>query len=206
MLPNATYRSDGNYVSDGLVKSPSVKTNWPTRFLQAAWNWQFVNVEGSKGVHNAPYAVGVLKASIADLTGDANNDTLPDAWQVQYFGSAASASAAPNATPAGDGVPNWLKYALGLNPTIPGLVVPDGVVWANATALGGETNTVHIYTAAEVVFDTEVGTSYQIQSVSSLSGGWQNIGGPIAGTGQSISYVTPTRSNAQQFYRVAHTP
>jgi len=206
MLPNATYRSDGNYVSDGLVKSPSVKTNWPTRFLQAAWNWQFVNVEGSKGVHNAPYAVGVLKASIADLTGDANNDTLPDAWQVQYFGSAASASAAPNATPAGDGVPNWLKYALGLNPTIPGLVVPDGVVWANATALGGGTNTVHIYTAAEVVFDTEVGTSYQIQSVSSLSGGWQNIGGPIAGTGQSISYVTPTRSNAQQFYRVAHTP
>ena len=102
--------------------------------------------------------------------------------------------------------PRRRRLALGLNPTIPGLVVPDGVVWANATALGGETNTVHIYTAAEVVFDTEVGTSYQIQSVSSLSGGWQNIGGPIAGTGQSISYVTPTRSNAQQFYRVAHTP
>lgn len=206
MLPNSTYRADGNYVADGLVKSPSVKTNWPTRFLQAAWNWQFVNVEGSKGVHNAPYAVGVLKASIADLTGDANNDSLPDAWQIQYFGSASAANAAPNATPAGDGVPNWLKYALGLDPTIPGMTVPDGVVWANATALGGGTNLVHIYTAAEVVFDTELGKSYQIQSVSSLSGGWENIGGPIPGTGQAISYVTPTRSNAQQFYRVVHTP
>ena len=209
MLPNATYRADGNYVADGLVKAidrNTVKTNWPTKFLQAAWNASFVSVEGSMGVHNAPYAVGILKASIADLTGDANSDSLPDAWQIQYFGSATSASAAPNATPAGDGVPNWLKYALGLNPTIPGLVVPDGVVWANATALGGGTNTVHIYTAAEVVFDTVVGMSYQIQSVSSLSGGWQSIGGPIAGTGQSISYVTPTRSNAQQFYRVVHTP
>src|SRR6185436_6350521 len=67
LLPNSTYRADGNYVADGLVKTPSVKTNWPTKFLNAAWNWQFVDVEGSHGVHNAPYAVGVLKASIVDL-------------------------------------------------------------------------------------------------------------------------------------------
>jgi hypothetical protein len=207
MLPNSTYQANpNNYVADGLVKSPSVKTNWPTKLLQAAWNWQFVNVEGSRGVHNAPYAVGVLKASIADLTGDANNDGLPDAWQLQYFGSTTAANAAPNASAAGDGIPNWLKWSLGLNPLVAGLVVPDGVVWANVGAIGGGPNTIHIYTAAEIVFDTEVGKSYQIQSVSSLGGGWQNIGGPIAGTGQSISYVTPTRSKAQQFYRVAHTP
>jgi hypothetical protein len=206
MLPNSTYRADGNYVADGLVKSPSVKTNWQDKFLNGAWNWQFVNVEGSKGVHNAPYAVGVLKASIADLTGDANNDTLSDAWQIQYFGSANAPNAAPNATPAGDGVPNWLKYALGLDPMVAGIVVPDGVVWANASAIGGGTNTIHIYTAAEIAFNTEVGKTYQIQSVSSLSGGWKDVGSPIAGTGQAISYVTPTRSNAQQFYRVSHTP
>jgi len=209
MLPNSTYRADGNYVADGLVKvidRNTVKTNWPTKFLNGAWNHMFVNVEGSKGVHNAPYAVGVLKASIADLTGDANSDQLPDSWQIQYFGSASAPNAAPNATPAGDGVPNWLKYALGLNPTIPGVVVPDGVVWANGTSLGGSTDTIHIYTAAEISFDTEVGKTYQIQAVSSLGGGWQNIGAPIPGTGQSISYVTPTRSNAQQFYQVVHTP
>jgi hypothetical protein len=207
MLPNSTYRADGNYVADGLVKSPSVKTNWQTKFLNAAWNWQFVDVEGSMGVHNAPYAVGVLKASIADLTGDANNDSLSDAWQIQYFGSATSAAAAPNASPAGDGIPNWLKYALGLDPTIPGMTVPDGVVWANGSAIGGGgTNTIHIYTAAEVTFDTEVGKTYQIQSVGSLSGGWQNVGNPIPGTGASFSYTTPTRSKAQQYFRVYHTP
>ena len=186
-----------------------MKTNWPTKFLQAAWNWQFVNVEGSKGVHNAPYAVGVLKASIADLTGDANSDGLPDQWQSDNFGAnwASNPNSAPNASAAGDGYPNWLKYALGLNPTIPGLVVPDGVVWANAGSVGGSTNMIHIYTGttAEIVFDTEVGKTYQIQSVSTLGGGWQNVGGLIPGTGQSVSYVTTTRASGL-YYRVAHTP
>jgi hypothetical protein len=127
---------------------------------------------------------------------------LPDEWQIQYFGSTTAPNAAPTATPANDGVPNWLKYALGLNPTVPGITLPDGVVWANNASANNPTNTVRIYTAAEVVFDTEVGKSYQIQSVSSLVSGWQDIGAPIPGTGQSMSYVTPTRSNAQQFYRV----
>jgi hypothetical protein len=207
LLPNSTYQADGNYLADGLVKtSVSVKTNWPTRFLQAAWNWQFVNVEGSKGVHNAPYAVGVLKASIADLTGDSNNDNLADAWQIQYFGSIDSPQAAPNATPAGDGVPNWLKYSLRLNPLVPGASIPGGFVWGPSLTNPQGTNTVQIYTAAEVVFDTKVGTTYQVQAIESLDGDWQNVGGAIAGTGGSISYVTPTRQSPQQFYRVVHTP
>ena len=162
----------------------------------AAYNWQFVSNDGSLGVHNTPYAVGLLKASIGNLTGDANNDGLPDAWQIEYFGSINNPNAAPNAMPAGDGVPNWLKYALGLNPLVPGLQVPGGVVWADGSQLGGSTNTVQIYTSAEVAFDTQVGTNYFIQEVTSLSGGWQTIAGPIAGTGAAYSYLTPTRNNA----------
>jgi len=208
MLPNSTYRADGNYTADGLVKtSVSVKTNWPTQFLQAAWNWQFVNVEGSHGVHNAPYAVGLIKASIADLTGDSNSDELPDAWQIQYFGSPNDPKAAPNATPAGDGVPNWLKYTLGLDPLKPGITVPGGVVWVNGDKLADSPdNTVSIYTAAEVVFDTVEGTSYQIQAISAVGDGWTNVGAPMAGTGSAVSYVTQTRPGLQQFFRVVHSP
>ena len=204
LLPNSTYRADGNYVADGLVKSSlSVKTNWQTKFLNAAWNWQFVDVEGSRGIHNAPYALGLLKASIADLTGDGNNDGLPDSWQTQYFGSPNNPNAAPGANPAGDGIPNSVKYALGLDPTVPGTVVPDGVVWATGSAIGGSTNMIHIYTAAEVAFDTVVGRNYQIQAITSLGGSaWQNVGAPIPGTGKSVSYVTPMRNNVQQYYRV----
>jgi len=171
--------------------------------LKALYNYLFVEEDGSFGVHNLSFAVGLLKASIADLSGDANNDGLADWWQSAYFnGNINDPMAAPNASPAGDGIPNWLKYALGLNPTVPGMVVPDGVVWANAGGIGGGNNTIHIYTAAEIVFDTAIGKTYQIQGVSSLGGGWQNVGTPIPGTGSAISYVTPTRSNAQQFYRV----
>ena len=213
MLPGSAYVSNGNYVADGLVKSSvSTKTNWPTRFLNAAYNWQFVNNDGSLGVHNAPFATGLLKASMADLSGDANNDGLPDAWQIQYFGSATNPSAAPNANPSGDGIPNWLKYSLGLDPTVPGTAMPGGVVLANGKNLvnpvinPGDTNSVAIYTAAEVAFNTEVGKTYQVQAISSLSETWSNVGSPIVGTGNPMSYVTPTRSNAQQFFRVVHTP
>jgi hypothetical protein len=208
LLPNSTYQSNpSNYVADGLVKaSISVKTNWPQNFLMAAYNWQFVNNDGSKGVHNTPYAVGLLKASIQNLTGTAYPNGLPIAWQTEYFGSPSNPLAAPNATPAGDGVPNWLKYALGLNPMIPGMQVPGGVVWADGSQLGGSTNTVQIYTSAEVAFNTQVGSNYYIQEVTSLSGGWQTIAGPIAGTGASVSYLTPTRNNVQQYFRVYHNP
>jgi hypothetical protein len=155
----------------------------------------------------------LLKASIADLTGQPGSSGLLSpadlsfySWQVQYFGSATNPNAASNADPAGDGIPNWLKYSLGLNPAAAGTVLTNGVLWNNVTALGGATNTVHIYTAAEVVFDTEVGKTYQIQAISSLSGGWQNLGDPSQGTGASVSLLTPTRNNSQQFYRVVSTP
>ncbi|MCX6905291.1 MAG: hypothetical protein NTW03_17795, partial [Verrucomicrobia bacterium] len=210
LLPNSTYLASGNYVADGLVKSPSTKTNWPARFLQAGYNWQFVNNDHSKGVHNAAYAVGLLKASIADLTGDSNNDGLPDAWQTQYFGAgyATNTMALPNANPSGDGIPNWLKYALGLDPTVKGTAFSSGVVWANGNRLYSSTNAsaIAIYTAAEVVFNTEVGKTYQIQSISQVNGTWQNLGTPIPGTGNTISYVTPTRTKVQQYYRVVSTP
>jgi hypothetical protein len=205
MLPGPAYVASGNYVADGLVKtSVTFRTNWPAKFLQAGFNWQFVNNDGSKGVHNAPYAVGLLKASIADLTGDSNSDGLSDAWQIQYYGSANNPAAAPNTISAA-GVPNWLAYGLGINPLVPGQTFTNGIVFGNVTAIG-DTNVVHIYTAAEVVFDTVVGSTYQVQSISSLSGGWQNVGAPIAGTGASISYLTPTRQNVQQYYRVMHNP
>jgi cytochrome c553 len=212
MLPNSTYQSNANYVADGLVKtSVSFKTNWPAKFLKAGYNWQFVNNDGSLGVHNLPFAVGILKASIADLTGDSNNDGLADAWQIQYFGSPNNPQAAPNYVMfPSTGMPNWLMYSLGLNPLIPGQQVTGGVVWADGKGVGNPagTNTVQIYTAAEVVFDTQPGTSYYIQEVTSLSGGWQtlNPNTPILGTGNSVSYVTPTRNNVQQYFRVYHNP
>ena len=156
----------------------SITSSWTKPQLRAGYNYLFVVEDGSYGIHNLSYAVGLLKASIADLTGDGNNDSLPDSWQIQYFGSANSpnGSAQLRHAPRRRRMPNWLKYSLGLDPTVPGQAVPDGVVWASGKEVGNPsgTNTLHIYTAAEVAFDTQVGTNYYIQEVSSLSAGWQD--------------------------------
>jgi hypothetical protein len=203
LLPNASG------VLDGAVKSSlSVTTKWTQAQLQAAYDWQYVANDGSLGIHNAPFATGILKASIANLSGTSVPGGLPDAWEIAYFGSITNAYGAPNADPAGDGIPNWLKYALGLNPNVAGLSVPNGVVYADDTgSLLGSTNTIQIYTAADVTFNTMVGTTYQLQEVSSLGGGWQNVGAPMLATNTAaFSYLTPTRGNLQQFFRVVHTP
>jgi hypothetical protein len=204
LLPNSAG------VIDGLVKtSLSVKTNWTQGQLKAAYNWQFVANDGSLGVHNAPFAAGILKASIADLSGTSVAGGLPDWWVTEYFGSTTNLNGLPNATPAGDGVPNWVKYALGLNPLIPGTTnAVGGVVWADGSTLNGNspTNMIEIYTAAEVAFDTQSNATYWVQGISSWSAGWQNISGPIPGTGAAYSYLTPTRENVKQFFRVVHTP
>ena len=203
LLPNASG------VVDGTVKtSLSTKTNWTQAQLKAAYNWQYVANDGSLGVHNAPFATGILKASIADLTGVSVAGGLPDAWEIQWFGSTTNANGAPNASAAGDGIPNWLKYALGLSPLVKGINVPGGVVWANGAGnVGGSIDTVQIYTAADITFNTVAGTSYQIQAINALGGTWSNVGSPIVATNTgAMSYLTPTRGTTQQYYRVVHNP
>ena len=209
LLPPSGYQANpANYVADGKVKSPSSQTNWPTQFLQASYNWQFVSNDGSLGVHNGPFAVGLLKASIGNLTGDANADGLPDAWQIAYFGPnfATNALAGPNGINNTNGLPNWMMYAMGLNP-FSGSTAVNGVVYVNGNSLvNGDTNNIAIYTAAEIAFNTTVGETYTIQGITALTGNWSNISTNIPGTGTTISYLTPTRNYTQMFYRVVHTP
>ena len=49
--------------------SLTIDATWTRAQLLAAYNWQFVAEDRSMGVHNMAYAVGLLKASIADLGG-----------------------------------------------------------------------------------------------------------------------------------------
>ena len=207
--PSAYQANPNNYVADGKVKtSLSTYTNMPAKFLNAAYNFQFVQMDNSYGVHNGPFAVGLLKASIANLSGISTTGGLPDAWEIQYFGSnfATNPAAGANAVNNNGGMPNWMMYALGLSPFSSSTAV-NGVIYINGNNIvNGATNTVAIYKAAEIVFNTQVGVTYQIQGISALTGSWQNISTNIPGTGGSISYLTPTRNNAQMFFRVAHTP
>jgi len=53
---------------NSLVKtSLTIDATWTKPQLKAAYNWLFVTNDGSKGIHNLDYTVGLLQASIADL-------------------------------------------------------------------------------------------------------------------------------------------
>src|SRR5579884_1849813 len=53
---------------DNKVKtSLTIDNTWNTHQLQAAYNWLYVTHDGSRGIHNTAYAVGLLKLSIANL-------------------------------------------------------------------------------------------------------------------------------------------
>ena len=45
----------------------NIDATWTQPQLEAAYNWLFVTNDGSKGIHNTAYAVGLIKASIDDL-------------------------------------------------------------------------------------------------------------------------------------------
>jgi hypothetical protein len=47
--------------------SLNIDATWTQPQLEAAYNWLFVTNDGSKGIHNTAYAVGLIKASIEDL-------------------------------------------------------------------------------------------------------------------------------------------
>ena len=210
LLPPSGYQANpANYVADGLVKSPSTQTNWPTKFLKAAYNWQFVSMRRQlrrpqRGLRGRP-AQGFHRQSDghfhhrrpAGCVGDPllRLQTLPP-----------TPPPAPTPSTTAHGVPNWMMYALGLDPRPPASRRCSGVIYFNGNNIvNGATNTIAIYTAAEIAFNTQVGTTYQIQGISALTGSWQNISTNIPGTGGSISYLTPTRNNVQMFYpRGAH--
>ena len=56
----------------GQAKSDlTIDSSWTQPQLKAAYNYQFVKNDGSFGIHNTAYAIGLLKASIADLAANA---------------------------------------------------------------------------------------------------------------------------------------
>jgi len=117
---------------------------------------------------NAPASLtnSVLVSGSGDLNSVNNTATDPTAilamtpsqsWRYTYFGSTANSGAgADTAIASGDGLPNLLKYALGLNPLVPSTTA--GVITADA-ATGYLRLTVTKNTAATDVTFSIVGTS-----------------------------------------------
>ncbi|HEY9074476.1 MAG TPA: hypothetical protein VIN67_10135, partial [Desulfobaccales bacterium] len=123
----------------------SAASPWPTNASGTGSSLQRL-APASYGNDPANWFVGAPTAAQPNTTNplDTNGDGLPDAWQIQYFGSISSPSARPDADPDHDGANNLQEYLAGTDPTDPNSVfklaaanqVAPGVLrlqWLSAT-------------------------------------------------------------------------
>jgi hypothetical protein len=121
---------------------------------------------------------------------DSNGDGLPDAWQIQYFGSFSSPDAAPGADPDHDGFANLQEYLAGTNPTNAASCLRFDL----AEFVGG--STVLHFTAA-------AGKSYTILYKANLSGGvWLNLTNVAAQPVNGPVTVSDPVGGGNRFYRL----
>jgi hypothetical protein len=116
---------------------------------------------------------------------DSDADGLPDAWEMQYFGTLAYG---PNDDPDHDGLSNYQEYIAGTNPND-----------ANSVLRVTEINLAN--GQANLTWNSVAGKTYTIYSANQVDGPYAPIlTMPSDGDGQTSTNLTGSASN--QFYRV----
>jgi hypothetical protein len=121
---------------------------------------------------------------------DANNDGLPDAWQIQYFGSISDPNAAPGADPDGDGMTNLQEYAAGTSPLDPTSVLSLDIVRGSSLTL---------------TFSAMAQKSYTIEFNDSLTpGNWQRLADvpAMAAPASRLIQIIDPAPVTDRYYRV----
>ncbi|MFN0078158.1 MAG: hypothetical protein ACKVY0_17015 [Prosthecobacter sp.] len=145
-------------------------------------------VQGSYRGVSGTLGLTIVNVGTDDL-GLYASDSLPDAWQVQYFGQN-NPLAAPTADASGTGQNNLLKYTAGLIPTDRNSRL--------LTSVGGSGT--HTITINPRLSDR----TYTVQFSTTLSAGsWQTLSGAtIQDNGQTRTVTDPDAVSTRKFYRV----
>jgi hypothetical protein len=181
--PGTTPSISANINSNGIVwatenTSPAIlhayaATNLATEYYNSTQAAGGRDNFGSGNKFIAP-TIASARVYVGTTTGvgvfgllDQSTLTPLEIWRENYFGNPSNVSAGANAaSPAGDGVPNLLKYALGLNPFTPatGAQLPSGSIQSY-----GGTNYLNL-TVNRAADPSDV--TYIVEVTGNLLSGW----------------------------------
>ena len=173
----------------------------------------------SAGLFNAATAGGpsTVTARIGSLSGSTSvtvtgttgsSGTTYSAWVARYFTVAEQSDAAisgPGATPAGDGISNLLKYALGLAPKLNGVA---GLPRAGTVGVGTQSYLCLSYTralaASELVYSVEASADLLTWSAGSDVTATVSTTPSADGTTQSVTVrdLTAQSTSTRRFLRL----
>ena len=145
-------------------------SNWVAMVTGLAVGTNTLTVLAGDDAAPAHIATNAIRVIYAAGDFDGNGDGLPDAWQIQYFGSVNALNALPAADPDGDGVSNLQEFHDGTDPT-------NSADALRITAL------VPAGDDSQVYFTSVSGKYYSLERFDSVSGTWTNIVDNIPGNG-----------------------
>ena len=176
-----------------------------------------LNVNTSSGmISGTPSQAGNFSVTVsATNTGGTGSASLTitvettfTAWQKTYFTAEDlnnPAISGPNATPAADGIPNLIKYALGLDPKSNGT---GALPTISLTVAGGSKFLTLTYnkwlTASDVAYAVEVSGDLRAWSSGASDTATVSTTNNAAGTMQTVVQrdLTPTSDAGQRFIRL----
>lgn len=154
------------------------------------------NVDGLPAL-GTDYTLETRSAVVAVRAAAPAASLTSDEWKLHFFGSLNAATAADLADPDGDGVPNYMEYLAGTDPTDPGSRLAFSS--AQRQVVGNKPQ-------LSLNWLTAQGKAYEVQWTTNLTrGAWSTLT-TISGNGLVSSCVDTNLAGPGRFYRVHVLP
>ena len=152
-----------------------------------------VNYGGGRATTFHYDATGNLLRQADSVFTDTDNDGMPDAWELSFFGTL---SRDGRGDFDGDGMSDVAEFLAGTLPNNPG------------SLLRLDTFLTEVLAGTEVSWDSVGGVTYRVQFQNSLGDpGWNDLPGDVTAVGTTTTKTdTTTSGESERFYRVQVVP
>jgi sugar lactone lactonase YvrE len=155
----------------------------------------FASVDGAPDL-NTQYNLETRSASVVVNSAAPPTSICSDDFKLHFFGSLADPHAADLADPDGDGMPNWMEYLAGTDPTD-----ANSKLCFSTTRKGLVTGQPQL----SIQWLTAPGKAYEVQSSPSLAGPW-NTWQIVPGDGNVATCLETNATATARYYRLHLLP